>query len=688
MGKLNATPEAYARLVAGLSIGKRLPDAVYLHADALAGATPPLRRLVEAASRFAGQISWNVIKFNLETPKLSLLWYPRFFDDGFPELSSTTTVDLQTGEVSTRTYASETAPILHRKETMLPSDHIAITDAIALTKEAEALGLFEGAREIGHKAAWQARLARVGLRVVGHRLEPDVQDGSAEIARHRTALTRYSLSSPVQSLWRHGYLDGALSIFDYGCGRGDDVRALQSLGLTSTGWDPHFAPANEKREADIVNLGFVLNVIEDKRERIEALRGAWGLAKRLLAVSVLIGGRTAFERLRLFRDGVLTARGTFQKYFTPPEFRSYLEEALGREPIAIAPGIAFVFRSDEDEQAFLARRARGRATVAPRISSPRPEGPAQPRAPRAPRPPRERAPSKWEAHAELAEDFWNACLAIGRVPEPDEYARFQELRVTLGQPGTVFRAITRRRGEEPFRAAQEARRNDLLVFLALNLFERRRSFRTLPQSVQRDIRTLFGSYQNAQAQAQSLLFSTGKTSAIHEAAAAAAGLGFLDGDHSLQVHSSLAQVLPSVLRVYLGCAARLYGDVETADLLKLHIQSGKVSIMLYDDFEGKPLPRLIERVKINLRRQEIDFFEYGTAPNNEQLLYIKSRFIRPGFPSYDEQVRFDRELSELGIFSFSGFGPTHEEFTDGLARANATLDGFTIRRSNRPSGRA
>jgi hypothetical protein len=111
--------------------------------------------------------------------------------------------------------------------------------------------------------------------------------------------------------------------------------------------------------------------------------------------------------------------------------------------------------------------------------------------------------------------------------------------------------------------------------------------------------------------------------------------------------------------------------------------------MLYDDFEGKPIPRLIERVKINLRRQEIDFFEYGTAPNNEQLLYIKSRFIRPGFPSYDEQVRFDRELSELGVFSFSGFGPTHEEFANGLARANATIDGFAICRSKcLPSGRA
>ena len=498
-----------------MPLGKRLPRAVYLHADALARIGPPVRQLVDEATRLAGPgVSWNVVKLSSETPRLSLLWYPRFFEDGFPELSSSTTVDLQTGELATRTFAPETAPILHRKETMLPSDHVAVADAAALTRHAEALGLFERAREIGHKAAWQARLARVGLRVVGHRLEPEVQDGAAVVARHRTALTRYSLSSPVQSLWRHGYLDGSLSVFDYGCGRGDDIRALQSLGLTAAGWDPHFAPEHDKREADVVNLGFVLNVIEDQRERLEALRGAWSLARRLLAVSVLIGGRTVFERFRLFRDGVLTARGTFQKYFTPSGLRSYLQEALGREPIAVAPGVAFVFRTDEDEQAFLARRTRARA--------------------RATFVPRERAPTKWETHAELVDDFWNACLAMGRVPRPDEYARLDELRTTLGQPGTVFRAITRRRGEAQFLAAQAARRADLLVFLALNLFERRRSFRALPQPVQRDIRTLFGSYQNAQAQALALVFSSRKTTVIEE--------------------------------------ARLYGDVETADLLMLHMQ--------------------------------------------------------------------------------------------------------------------
>jgi len=77
------------------------------------------------------------------------------------------------------------------------------------------------------------------------------------------------------------------------------------------------------------------------------------------------------------------------------------------------------------------------------------------------------------------------------------------------------------------------------------------------------------------------------------------------------LHSSLASELPAVLRIYLGCATKLYGDVEGADLIKLHIPSGKVTLLLYDDFENKDRPILIERVKVRLRDQRVDFFEHG-----------------------------------------------------------------------------
>jgi DNA phosphorothioation-associated putative methyltransferase len=680
MGKRAFDVTRFRRLVADLSIGKRLPDAVYLHVDALPFGPPDLQLEVQQALTAASVTGpWNVIKLAHVDGRVSFLWYPRFFEEAFPALANSTAIDLDTGRVSVRTYQEDNAPILHRKETLLPSGHASISAAVAVTAAAEAAGLFERPTEIGRRRAWEDRLARLGFRVEGHRLIGTVGHASSEtIHRHRTALTRYALSTPMQALWRHGFLDGEHSIFDYGCGRGDDLRALIGRGLDATGWDPHFAPDQQRRQADVVNLGFVLNVIEDTSERRDALLGAWALTRRVLAIGVLIGGRSAFERFRLFRDGVLTARGTFQKYYTPAELRDYVESCLQREPIALAPGIAFVFRDDADEQAFLARRSSSRVPVSALPAASLSERPPRERRERLPRP---RTPSKWETHADLADAFWQRCLDLGRTPEVEEFERAAELRSALGVPATVFRRLAQERGAEEIDRRAKARRDDILVFLALNLFERRRSVSSLPDGVRRDLRAFFGSFQTAQTEAQRLLFSAGRTDVIREACefAAAAGLGYLDAGHSLQLHSAMANELPSVLRVYLGCAARLYGDVETADVVKVHVESGKLTLMTYDDFEGKAIPELIERVKINLRRQQIDFFEYGTAESPSQPLYLKSRLVRPGFPFYEEQVAFDRALAGVDGLDLSGFGPSKEMLTKVLAAARREIDGYVLR---------
>jgi DNA phosphorothioation-associated putative methyltransferase len=61
----------------------------------------------------------------------------------------------------------------------------------------------------------------------------------------------------------HGVLPQGTTIFDYGCGLGDDVAALAAAGYEAFGWDPHHAPDGPRRAADLVNLGFILNVVED-----------------------------------------------------------------------------------------------------------------------------------------------------------------------------------------------------------------------------------------------------------------------------------------------------------------------------------------------------------------------------------------------------------------------------------------
>ena len=211
-----------------------------------------------------------------------------------------------------------------------------------------------------------------------------------------------------------------------------------------------------------------------------------------------------------------------------------------------------------------------------------------------------------------------------------------------------------------FERAQLARKGDLLVYFALGLFGKRKPYSHMPAALQRDLKAFFGVYKDAIKEATGLLFSVGNTENITTACVEShksLGCGILEGDHSLTIHRSLVNQLPPILRVYVGCATQLYGDVEGVDLVKIHMTSGKVSLMKYDDFQGKPIPEMIQRVKINLREQEIDVFDY-TAPYAPYPLYFKSRLIPASYLNYAEQLAFDNRLANLAICRSARFWST------------------------------
>jgi DNA phosphorothioation-associated putative methyltransferase len=109
-------------------------------------------------------------------------------------------------------------------------------------------------------------------------------ENSLAIPRHKTAIHRTDLSRPLKYALRDGLLGCGTSLFDYGCGHGHDLDLCRSRGIAA-GWDPVFRPDVPLRHADVVNLGFVLDVIEDTAARAAALRNAWRLAGRLLVVA-------------------------------------------------------------------------------------------------------------------------------------------------------------------------------------------------------------------------------------------------------------------------------------------------------------------------------------------------------------------------------------------------------------------
>ncbi len=108
------------------NVGKKLPNALYVHISAIACLSPQLQECErQARSLLPKESKFTLIKFNYEQPKISYLFYPEFDTDPHPALYQSIQVDLQTKTTQQRDYyQSPNPPILHRKETFVNQDYL------------------------------------------------------------------------------------------------------------------------------------------------------------------------------------------------------------------------------------------------------------------------------------------------------------------------------------------------------------------------------------------------------------------------------------------------------------------------------------------------------------------------------------------------------------------------------------
>jgi DNA phosphorothioation-associated putative methyltransferase len=350
---------------------------------------------------------------------------------------------------------------------------------------------------------------------------------TASVPRHKTAIRRGDLSYPVKCALRDELITAASSLLDYGCGHGKDVELLAAKGVLCSGWDPTFRPG-EPKPADIVNLGYILNVIEDPQERSASLRKAWELAGQVLVVSAQVEvagrGREYIE----FGDGCLSRRGTFQKFYKQGELKEYLEAVLDTEPIPASLGVFYIFKDEALRQQFLANRFRHRGGV-----------------------PRKRMGElQFEEHRTLLAPLIDAATTLGRLPAEDECPGAEQIIARLGSLKRAFALIRRATGGGEWDTLRRQRTDDYLVYLALARFRSRPPISKLPARLQRDIRAFFGSYTKACRSADDLLFRAGKADAI-DAACRSSPIGKLL-PNALYVHRRALGLLSALLRVLAG----------------------------------------------------------------------------------------------------------------------------------------
>ncbi len=376
-----------------------------------------------------------------------------------------------------------------------------------------------------------------------------------------------------------------------GCGHGDDLAGLKADGTTCNGFDPAFRSEAPKLPSPVVNLGFVLNVIEDAAERTATLKDAWGLSQQVLCVAARIivsdqvGGDVEYG------DGVLTRIGTFQKYFTQAELRQYIEGTLGEECFPAAPGVFYIFRDGEMKASYLASKYRRR------IAAPR----------------KRIAEIRYEEHRESLDALMEAITELGRLPETDEFALAEPMIEAFGSLKRAFALIRRVTSDEDWDSVRVARSEDLLVYLALANFGKRPKLSDLSKKVQRDVRAFFGSYKTACGEADQLMFRAGDPDEI-DAACQRSPVGRLCPS-SLWIHESVRDQLEPLLRIYEGCARAYIGSVEDGNLIKLHRFSGKMSYLACPDFEADPHPITTETTKVWLRTLRVGFYETASRTN-------------------------------------------------------------------------
>lgn len=464
--------------------------------------------------------------------------------------------------------------------------------------------------------------SRMVAAMSGHEVE------SLEINRGRTAMRRHTCSRPVALALAGGIVSNTTTVLDYGCGRGGDLRYLTKRGIDAVGWDPAHRTDGERRTSDVVNLGYVLNVIESPEERSQVLRAALALAKEALVVSVRVDkGSDAFEE---YGDGCVTARNTFQKLYSQAEFREYVEEVTGLRPHIAGLGIAYLFKDAAREAAYIASQAFTR---------------------------------RLEYRTDLIEQFTRHPLAkrfvrkaheLGRIPHPDEFKQYPGLLEAFGSAQRIERLLLRTVNPEKFQGTQEQRKEDILLFLAMLPLQRVKppAMALLPQDIQRDIRAIWKSHVAALADAKTFLFSMGKEHVIRDACRASTVGKLLPTD--LYVHTSAVDELPPVLRLLLFAVRQVVGDVEH-DLVKVSLDGKSVSLLAYPGFDEDAHPALVQSIRVDLGRAQYQVRRYATS-ENPAILHRKDAFVTREYPLFEQFRSLSEAEARAGLLTRPDIG--------------------------------
>jgi len=239
---------------------------------------------------------------------------------------------------------------------------------------------------------------------------------------------------------------------------------------------------------------------------------------------------------------------------------------------------------------------------------------------------------------------------LGRVPEPDEFDRTDQLTEVCGSLNRAFSLVRKATGQKRWDALTLERRGDILVMLAVMRFTGRPSLSQLPIRFQRDIRHFEGSYKQACDEADKLLFAAGDQ-ALVAATMKSSSIGKFTPS-ALYIHESAVACLDPLLRVYEACARKLLGLNDPGTLIKLHRSEPAVSYLFYPEFFEEAHPSLHGSIHVSLRTLCTTFRDYSKS-RNPPILHRKELFLDSDNPNRERFALLTGQEEQAGLLADS-----------------------------------
>jgi DNA phosphorothioation-associated putative methyltransferase len=157
-------------------IGQQRPQSLWVHVSALDQLDPLLRLYEGCAARTIGRPEQTtLIKFHLQKPQITYLFYPDFDQDPHPALHTSMAIGLRDLQVRYRDYDPDNPPLLHQKHQTLTPDYPGYAKFLKLSQQEDRWGLLEDMAAILDRRGWQHCLRRHGTELRGHRLVRQTQ---------------------------------------------------------------------------------------------------------------------------------------------------------------------------------------------------------------------------------------------------------------------------------------------------------------------------------------------------------------------------------------------------------------------------------------------------------------------------------------------------------------------------------